>query len=320
MSGTIIPDHTVDWSQKVFEDEDHFISGLVDLNLDQEFVEGALEEYRSAIAIRRKALQSKMFEGSRRYYGPDGAADAWAERVRRAYDRAGEKFRAFLGMQEFVVENKMTKLVDIPLFSLRSPSVIGSKVTYSESLSKQCEATWGVTILGSGMGATTVFKVEHSASFESANGDNKLIFVPVRLLVSQVAVYRRGTLLGRGLRCEMQKTDRPHPFNKGIMTMPLDAVAAQRPRPNTEGQLFPLGGDRSSTSATYRQEWEESTDVETSIGIEAFNLKVKTKASIAQNQKVALSYQLPGGHNYRVKPLADVHGIWWEVDNSPVSN
>jgi hypothetical protein len=243
--------------------------------------------------------------------GPDAYEAYVTSEASQRYKSLVDKLRAFIGQQAFVVESTAKKQMEVPLFLLRSPDVRGSKVTYSEALSEGTEGTWGVKILGTGMGGTTAFKVQHSATFESSDGDAKLIFVPVTLVVSKVAVYKKGKFLSRGLRCEMEKPDRTKPFNKRVSLIAPQIAATQLTRANIEGKCFPAAWRTVIQQSDLQPGVARIDQCGSNFRNRAFDLATTTKAAIKQERKVTISFELPGGHDYRLKPLADSHGIWW---------
>ena len=349
MDGRIIPIKRTEWNEKILRDDKEFERGFRELGLDPEIVQGDLKAYWEATSPLRVPPRTR----GRVAFGSHEGREAWIQRRwKEKAESAKNGLKKLLRKREYRIEDSVIAQVKVPLFRLHSPKVKGSKVIYEEAQSKETEVTWAVTILGTGMGATQSFGVRYAASFESTNGICKLIFAPVSIQVSLIGVYQRGKCLAKGLRTEMIGEKNETKINRGIAQLPEGAclqsigngedvrtIENRRDAPHIWGrffrklrkllpvvatataipgapdvEVFPLLEDFTDSIATYERSWMSDDNYEVNLGVEGFNMKASSRADITLKRAISLKFELPAGHNYRLRFLKDMHGLAWIVE------
>ena len=100
-----------------------------------------------------------------------------------------ERIRELVGMRKRVIERSWTEVIEVPLYRVVAPPVKGAKVEYSEGESVTDGSGWNLKVTGIGLANTTSVEVNKSSTCVAADGEWKQVYVPVLMLVSQVAVY-----------------------------------------------------------------------------------------------------------------------------------
>lgn len=293
--GEIIPIEQLEWLDIVLTDRAAFTEGLRELGLAENIIN----------------------EDVRRF---DEASLEWKDSTTRGFARPNEakasfraKLGAWLGLREYRVEASTTVPSKIRLFQLHSPKVQGSKVSYIESKVETTLSHWAVTIFGTGMGKTRSFIVKFGQTFNSSNGDCKLIFVPVSMKVELVATYQKGKCIGRGLRTEMILKEKEE-FGKGIDSIPEAEFLKGWDTAVGHETVFDFSGD--ATSAIHKVEYAAIWDdtLESKFGLDAFTFSTENRTTITRKQEIGLTCELPAGHKYRLRRFQKERGITWEVN------
>lgn len=294
--GEIVPVEQREWLDIVLTDREAFTRGLRESGLAADIIKEDLRRFDEAKLELRGVLTAQGL-----------ARPIEAEASFRS------KLEFWLGLRKRRVEDSTSLPVKIPLFKLHSPKVQGSKVSYIESKTETTSGHWSVTIFGTGMGRSQSFTVKYRNTFDSSNGDCKLIFVPVTMKVELIATYQFGECIGRGLRTELILEKRAK-FSKGIDSIPegecsqgLDTTVGDEPE-------FDFSGD--SSSAIHKVDWAAVWDdtLEAKFGLDAFKLRAEFRTTITRTQEIGLTCELPAGHKYRLRRFQNERGITWEVN------
>jgi hypothetical protein len=99
-------------------------------------------------------------------------------------------------------------------------------------------------------------------------------------------------------------------MKRGARDVPA-ASFDNRPDPSHCGVLFPLAGDRPDSISTYNEAWTTADGATLDIAFKAFGADVSTKAELRQEREVLIKIQLPGGADYRLRPLRGQPGLHW---------
>lgn len=293
--GEITPLEQREWLDIVLTDRAAFTKGLRELGLAGDTIN----------------------EDVRRF---DEASLEWKDSTTRGLARPNEananfraKLGAWLGLREHRVEAITTVPAKISLFKLHSPKVQGSKVSYIESKTETTLGHWAVTIFGTGMGKTRSFIVRFRNTFDSSNGDCKLIFVPVSMKVELIATYQKGKCIGRGLRTEMILKEQEE-LGKAIESMPEAEFLKDLDTAVGVETIFDFSGD--SSSAIHKADcaaiWDDT--LAGKFGLDAFKFSTENRTTITRTQEIGLTCELPAGHKYWLRRFQKERGITWEVN------
>jgi len=115
-------------------------------------------------------------------------------------ETALDRFKALIGLRESLVVATEHRDLDVPLFMLAAPPVLGAKVAYSELVSNHLDPSWSISAPGSGTGARRSLTASASSEFTAADGDRQLIFLPVTYEVAEIEVRSNGKTIGPAAR------------------------------------------------------------------------------------------------------------------------
>lgn len=283
----ILPAKRTRWIDAALLDERRFARALHEMGLDARSIKEDLHLYRSRVASGFAAGQSR------------GRLKSWLLRIIRR--------------REYRTERSRTAQIDVPLFKLHSPAVRGSKATYQEKSAEEARDGWWVTIVGTGMGATQTVRVEYATKFISENGDYKAIFVPVILRVSLIAIYEKGRLQNRRLRTEVDRSTFERAFNKGVKLLSSGELVKDMALTRPKAVSFRLAGDTSQAISTFERTWMVGDEVKTSLGVKMFKIGTTMEVGVRREEKLTLTFDLPGGRDYHLLRLSREHGVVWKV-------
>jgi hypothetical protein len=228
-----------------------------------------------------------------------------------------KKLKNLFSPYEMKVVSSEEREIQIPLFWLHSPKVKGSKVTYQESTETKDVGSWKIEVAGTGMGMDASLSVQYSCSFVSSNGDCKLIFAPVPIVISLVETYRKGKLIGRGLRTEVKAFENELEINHGIKSLPENECLKKASKQATGEEKFTLVNDLSRDIHTYERSWKNTDGIAMQIGFDAFQLKKKFEVKTEHQEAIALKFELPAGYNYILLKNKNFSGFGWKVESVP---
>lgn len=130
--------------------------------------------------------------------------------------------RELLGMRRKVAESVRDDWIRMPLYRFGAPAVPGALVEYSEGESL-LGGGWSLKVFGIGSADTTSLQVSKSKTFVANAGTCKLVYVPVLMRVTRMAVYDGDRLLGRGVEAQvapLRETGDEHLKRRGCTTLP----------------------------------------------------------------------------------------------------
>jgi hypothetical protein len=229
-----------EWAEEVLDNPSVARRGLREMAWDEEAVGRFLQEY---LAIRDSDLPR----------------DTMISRIRQ-----------LLGMRRKVVEAVVEDWINVPLYQFGAPNVPGAVVEYSEGNSLTEGAGWLVKVFGIGTGETASLQVNKARTFVAQAGTCKLIYIPVKLRVSHIAVCDGERLVGRGHEARVasqQEGGDEHLRRRGVRSLP--------PRTCCEGPVDPrdiveayLSGDMSGAIHRDSRFWETDIAREVSVKLE----------------------------------------------------
>lgn len=269
----------------------------------------AEEILADALAVRDDARAysiSPIRPGPARYYGIDGPHDAMVARRETRRAMARERLLDWLAGRQLVTEATATQTVDIPIFVLDSPAVDGCSTTLTRSTTSEDGAGWTLELAGSGFTGSRTIATTLTSTVSSRAGHAKLIFQPVVVEVSLVALHEKGQVTGRGLQVVPIGTrDLPPPGATDSRT-----AGVVRAGPPID---FRLGGDTSEDTSEYTFTYETSSGLGTKVGIAAFGAKADLAVTRRLQRSFTLTAELVAGRDYSMRPRADIDGIRWEA-------
>ncbi len=273
-----------------------FERGLRQLGLPDDVVRADTElAYRSAQA-----------PSGRRYW------DYSDEQVLAASRRIRSTMLELLGRRKTSVIRTERVPVRVPLLYLSAPSIGKCRVTYKYTESFELDHTWTVKVVGLGFGQTRSVKLEVKRGFEVHAGDEKVIFVPATLLVSEVATREADGTEHQGVRTELA------PLEPGEVPAQSIALVPQDQRSDTSGseflrQPYDLSDDKPGDIET--EDWQltatGSRAFSAEVGADLLKTSVKFESAVKRERAVTLDLELEGGQRYEMRRLRDRDGICW---------
>ena len=221
-----------------------------------------------------------------------------------------QDIKDLLAGREYVVEDSVVQEMRIRLFWLNCPEIHGSKVVYKDEASTEVKSSFELKVFGTGMGANHSVKIKYASQFEAAAGASKSIFVHYPLLISLVKIYKKGSLVGQGLRSEVPE-DRQREFKLGIASETKSDSEIARSKAYLKEEITPLVDDTADSVQTFSRTEESLSGMETTTGLEAFNMEFKNQVEFKRSNKVTLTFKLPAGKNYLLRRDEYGRGIWW---------
>ena len=194
-------------------------------------------------------------------------------------------------------------MLSFPLFLLGSPPVQGSSVTYTESRSESATSGWTIVVFGTGMGADRTLTLKSSGAFTARDGACKRIFLPAKLAVSRIGVFKRGKMLHEGTRTELVEasgTASPELLSGG------DPPEFDDER---EPVRYQLARDTSGDHAVYELSSEVADTFDLQLGVEAFKSKITFDTSVNGRKEASLKFDLPSGVDYCFRYLKRPSGM-----------
>ena len=223
------------------------------------------------------------------------------------------RFLTFFGLYRCEERQHIYKDIIIPIFKLHSPNLRNSKVTYEEAKEFQKAESWSVTILGFGTGNSQVFRLVSTSEFSSKAGACKLVYLPVTLQLTSLKFYRGNKFLRSVLRVEPSPKHENENMNCGVKRQQKAACRPDRCSIIGSSEVYPLAEELPSSICTYSTQWSSKTEQRFSTGVEAFKLKGLCQATVRREATITLTFDLPGGHDYRMFQLKEPDGLVWEV-------
>ena len=216
-----------------------------------------------------------------------------------------------LGMRRRVVENVTEDLINVPLYRFGSPDVDKASVQYSEGEGTTDGSGWRLRVFGIGTGNTTTLQVNKSSSFVAKAGTWKQVYIPVKLVVSHIAVYDRGRLAGRGVDAQVAaaKDDTDQYLRRRAVRSISRPQLADRPSEYDDVLEYDLHGDDSGAIHRDTRSWE--TDVAHEVRVQLCKVAdVSALVSVKRTRRLELEFALPSGHDYLAYLCPG--RLWWE--------
>ncbi|MGI8548500.1 MAG: hypothetical protein ACR2M1_14435 [Gemmatimonadaceae bacterium] len=221
------------------------------------------------------------------------------------------RLRELLGMRRKEVEDVTTDWIHVPLYRFGAPAVTGAKVEYSEGESMVEGSGWSLKIFGIGAGDTTSLQVTKSKTFTATGGACKVVYVPVMLQVSKIAVFERDRLIGHGYQAQVASPSAsgdPHLQRRGCSSLPRGECGGG-PSDHYDVLDVALAGDTSGDLHRDRRSWETDVAREVSVSLSKI-ANVSALVRVKRTRRLELSFELPAGHNYRAYLCNGL--TWWE--------
>ena len=209
-----------------------------------------------------------------------------------------EFVRELMGLRQRRVIESDTVMVEVPLFRFGAPPVPGAKMEYIEGDTDGRISGWKVLLQAIGFGDTTTLEVGKSRTFTATNGGSKLVFVPVLVRVSTVAIFDGGREVGRGHEAEVV----PPPENEDprLLKRGMRAVTAKDPPitgPVRESLDLDVRGDQSTDVHKDRRYWSIDVTQEISVSLKPL-IDLSALGKVKRVRKLELAFELPAGHHY----------------------
>jgi hypothetical protein len=224
-----------------------------------------------------------------------------------------EWLQRMIGAYTYKTLNTRETKIDMPLFTLRSPRVKGSRVAYEDREENGKPKGWNITVFGAGLGASRELRAEYGMKFYCTGGGCKQIYIPelpVSVIVNEV--YKGGAFVREQVTVEVGGLEKERYFEKGIRSCPKHQASDEQSSAD-KIERFTLTGGVAGETTTYTRRWasSESRDIALEVGVGV--LKATVNATIRAEQEIRLTYDLPEGHEYEVRYLAKECGIAWAV-------
>jgi hypothetical protein len=210
--------------------------------------------------------------------------------------------------------------IDIPIFRLHSPRTKTSKVTYSQATSVDEPDAWSIMIIGFGTGDSQVFHLENTNEFSSVAGACKLVRLPVKLRLTLLQVYRGNQFFNNILKVEPSPEHKNEIMNEGVKPLPDIACKIEKCSKIGKSEVFPLAEDLPNNLSRYTRTLSSESEQGFSAEVGAFNMKGICRATVRRKAAITLTFELPGGFDYRLFHVEEPDGIIWELGEKTLTS
>jgi hypothetical protein len=283
------------WRDLAVWNEAAFVRGLKEVIPDKRISEKIREEYK------REGFPLEHME-----------ARKWNKMDPERRRKISLSIKKLLGIVKIEKGESEAQTVRIPLFKLHAPIVRGSEVTYHER-ETETRPTWYVAIGFPGVGMATwkTIKVSYACDVCCANGDCKIIYMPLDVKVTPLKVYNRdGRLINRCLQVEAASKNDNKRFQREVRSCYENPC---KDKASSLLDMVDLLKDTSGNPVVRRVRLESSRKHEAFIGVKAFGLDALLKADVEFERVLEIESRLPPRHRYHMFDILDVHGIVWNV-------
>jgi hypothetical protein len=295
---------SLDWAELAAGDSAFFEQSLRELGLGSPAINRALER-RSELEAGLRALDEEETNWRRRtagtsYFGEPPELQLIARKRDSAYRSLWDILK---GISVRVEETTQT-IVWVPLFVLSAPDVPGCSVAFEASEMIGRALGWKITLIGGLSGGkevrtTSTWKVTAEA------GDIKQIKVPINLTLERAAVLMRGKDTGRRIyqvRVEDEDVE---------AAIPELIEGGDPPRRGDIKRRYRLSRDKPGAIFEEIEKYEQTGSRRAALDLKVFGAQVAFEAQVQQDENVALTYQLRGGHDYALHYVVDGDGYLW---------
>lgn len=220
------------------------------------------------------------------------------------------RVKELLGIRRTVEEQVVDQWIKVPLYRFAAPRVRGAAVSYSEGERVQKHSGWLLKVFGIGTGDTTSVQVNRARTWSASAGTRKVVYVPIKLRVTKVAVYDGATLIGRGHNAQVAPISEGEDPNLIRRVCESVEEIGFGSRPETFDVLdCDLTGDRTGDVHEARHALDIDVAQELSaelMGLEGLSALVK----VERTRRLEMVFSMPAGHHYRA--LVASGTTWWE--------
>jgi hypothetical protein len=220
-----------------------------------------------------------------------------------------ERVQELVGMRQRRVISSETETVDVPLYRFAAPPVPGAKVEYIEGEADARTSSWILRFLGVGISDTSTVEIAKSRTFTATNGIAKLVFVPVLVRVSTIAIFDGAREVGRGHEAVVvppPETGDPRLLKRGVRSATsLDVPVNTQVHESLD---LDVRGDTSGDVHKDRRSWTMDAGVELSISLKPL-VDISALVKVKRLRKLELAFELPAGHQY-VARLGQGFTLW----------
>jgi len=296
-----------DWTTLALSDRDSFVTDVRSMGFSETIVAEAVSVRDSAEQSVEEAIRTFWDNQPYRYLETPPEVEEEAAYV---YDSARRdawgRLHDWLAGRVIEVEDRNTIQLQLPLFTLSAPSAVGSTTEFTTSSSRTEGVTWSMSIVGSGLSDEGRVLVSTSATFQAAEGQIKVIFLPINVVLESILIREHGGTAIRGSRIDISSLRDQYPA-PGLLLL---APTARPPLGHLE-QIYPLSGDPSGAVATYRYDYQRELSATTKLGVRLHGLDIGIQTETKLETSVSLSFALPSGTDYRLFRCLDGHGVLW---------
>ena len=195
----------------------------------------------------------------------------------------------------------------LPLFLLSAPAVAGCSAEFTSETRKEGKTSWSLTIAGTGLGGEGKVAVTTSATFEAANGQRKVIFLPVTVMLETVVLTEPGAAPVRRHRIDLAGLLEQDPAPGSLLLAP-DALPPLGPFVRT----YSLADDASGTIAEYRETYTQASVAKLEVGVKTHGVELGLTSEATMQTSVGLKLKLRSGLDYRLHGALEGDGLLWE--------
>lgn len=313
LAGFIQSEDRREWvTEEVLFDKVRFEKRLRDLGIQAHDYKQDVDAYDRILREMDEtySAHTKFLRGYFRLKDPSRLAEMSREALEISHRSALEKLRDLIRRREYVTESTENRELRIPLFVLSPPKVKGCEVTFEHEVEEENKAQWGLTIYGSGGGATITYAVGLTTTFSSTSPVRKLVFAPITVQVNRITVIQKGKVVGRGFSIE--------PAFTSSAQLGLEVMKGRKytsPDRSAPVKRYPLGRDTTGDLADYSTKFTSAKTYETAIGLEIGKMKSSVKTTVELKQTITIGLKLAGGYDYVLLPLRDIPGHHWSLED-----
>lgn len=298
--------HIRSWEQAALESRNRFLSEMQGMGLPKHLVRQGLKVRDDGLLDVNKEIAAYWKWHPVAYI--DTPPDVMNE-VSQIYDSA--RHNALSRLSDWwadrnrEVESKEPLNLRLGLFLLSAPSGECSAELTTEGTTSR-NLGWSVNIAGAGLGHEGEVEVTTSAGFEATNGQRKLVYVPVTVMLERVVLSEPGSLPVRYWRIDVGGLKDQHPA-PGVILLDNDTFPPMGPLLQT----YPLAEDISISTATYGYKYIQTCAADLKIGVKVDTVDLGVTAKSTMKSSVELKFKLRSGKDYRLHSMRNTDGVVW---------
>jgi hypothetical protein len=297
-----------DWEELALEKRTRFSSDLRGMGLPPMLIGQGLKVRDAATAEVSKAVADFWRHHGVKYIQTPPEVEREVDLVYdSARSQAWARLRDWLAGRAIEVESRVPVDLRLPLFLLSAPGARGCSAEFTSGTGHEGNIGWSLTIAGTGLGGEGNVAVSTSATFEAANGQRKVIFLPVTVVLETLVLSERSGAPLHLYRIDIAGLDEQDPA-PGSLSLAPDT----EPPLGSFVKTYPLAGDTSGTITTFGYEYRRGKAGKLTVGVTTHDVELGLTAESRMQSAVGLKFKLRSGLDYRLHKTLEGNRVLWE--------